>query len=77
MTRNECEKKLAEKLYEIKEIYKEYNPGGDYLRLNITNEYISACNEYYLTDRYKPVDFRQYNGEKISSRPHETGGNAK
>ena len=74
MTRDECEKKLAEKLYEIKGIYKEYNPDVDYLRLNITNEYISACNEYYLNDRYKPVDFRQYNGEPISSRLHATGG---
>ena len=70
MTRDECEAKIAEKLEEIKAIYQEYNPDGRYIHLSVTTEYISACNEYYLEDAKRPLDFRQYVGEELRSRPH-------
>ena len=73
MTRNECEQKIAEKLLEIKEIYHQYNSSGEYMHLVVTNDYISAVNEYYGEDFEKPIDFKKYEGEPIQSRKH--GGN--
>lgn len=73
MTRDECEAKIAEKLEEIKVIYQEYNPNGDYIHMVVSSEYVSAFNEYFLTDDKNPIDFRKYDGEELRSRPHGKG----
>ncbi len=61
MERKTCERLILEKLEEIKEIYKEYNPNGDYLALSIVGGWISVNNEYYDKDAEKPINF--YKGE--------------
>lgn len=52
MTRKECEQKILNKIKEIREIYKEYNPDGDYLTISINPQtgYIAFNNAYYDTD---------------------------
>ena len=54
MTREECEKLIAEKLHEIAEIYLQYNPAGKYLSLTFqvnkadeTNHHYQFNNEYW------------------------------
>ena len=57
--RYNCETKIQEKLKEIYEIYKEYNPDGDYLGFTISNEYIMCNNKYWEggDDEKKPLHF--------------------
>ena len=61
MNRKECEKLIFQKLKEIKDIYLEYNPKGEYLSLSIIVEknksYLSFNNRYYEEDKKKPIDF--------------------
>jgi hypothetical protein len=58
MNREECEKLITEKLLEIRKIYKEYNPNGDYLTAHITNNHVDFNNEYWEggNDEEKPID---------------------
>lgn len=55
MNRKECEKLIFQKLKEIKDIYLEYNPKGEYLSLSIIVEknkaYLSFNNQYYGEDK--------------------------
>ena len=61
MKREKCEKLILEKLKEIKDIYLEYNPKGEYLSLSIIVEknksYLSFNNQYYGEDKKKSIDF--------------------
>ena len=61
MKREKCEKLIFHKLKEIKDIYLEYNPKGEYLSLSIIVEknksYLSFNNQYYEEDKKKPIDF--------------------
>ena len=58
MTRNQCERKLAQKIKELWEIYQEYNPDGKYLSVAITDGNPFHCNnEYYNADRLKKITF--------------------
>lgn len=50
MTRQECESKILEKLMEIDEIHKEYNPKADYLSLCINNSCYTFNNRYWQKD---------------------------
>lgn len=56
MTREECEKLIAEKLHEIAEIYLQYNPAGKYLSLTflVTNadEANEAERHYQFNNKY-------------------------
>lgn len=51
MTREECEKLLAEKLHEVAEIYLQYNPDGKWLGLSFSADregrYFSIVNTYW------------------------------
>lgn len=47
MTREECESKILEKLIEIAEICKEYNPYDNYLTMTIRGDYMAANNSYF------------------------------
>lgn len=55
MTREECEKAIAEQTEKIWDIYKEYNPQADSLSLHITRELILVNNEYWKGDANKPL----------------------
>lgn len=66
MTRAECEKKLAKKMREIRKIYLQYNPDGDFLdiTLKIKDGYMSCFNSGYdktSIDAEKPIDFYSLN----------------
>lgn len=64
MTRQECEEKILEKLEEIKEIYKEYNPDGKllsmfYSYLDISErDFINVNNAYWDggDDEKRPIN---------------------
>lgn len=65
MTRIECEQKILEKLDEIREIYLQYNPGGDYLSLFCSKSGTSVNNEYWDggMDEYTPIRAVKYQEE--------------
>ncbi len=59
MTRLECEKAIIEKLKEIHEIHKQYNPNADYLSMAIIHSddgYMTLHNDYMRTDKKLPLD---------------------
>ena len=46
MTRNEAEKRILKALEELQRVYFDYNPNGEYLNVIISNDYISATNDF-------------------------------
>lgn len=50
MTRDKCEKLITEKIKEIYEIYKQYNPEGKYLTACITDGHIFVNNKCWKTE---------------------------
>ena len=63
MSRGECEQAIREKLIEIRDIYKQYNPDGDYLELCLMNGNISFFNEHWDKDSDNRIAFFE-EGEK-------------
>lgn len=65
MDRRECEKLIYKKLEEIREIYRQYNPDGIYISMQINDdavddgEYIQFNNRYWKggEDENKPLDY--------------------
>lgn len=55
MTREECERAIAEEVEKIWDIYKQYNPNADTLSLHITKAIILVNNEYWQDDINKPL----------------------
>lgn len=55
MTRTECEKAIAEKIAELWDIYKEYNPNGYNLSITVTDDLILFNNVYWANDINKPI----------------------
>lgn len=55
MNRAECEAKLAALMIEAWEVYKQYNPEGEYLTMDIINGKVSANNSYWAEDKEKPI----------------------
>ena len=58
MTKQECEERIESLLLEIGEIYKEYNPDGDYLTLCCfvkQGDYFFN-NDYPKKDKDKPIN---------------------
>lgn len=53
--REKCEAQIIEKLKEIQEIYKKYNPKGNYLSMSIFNGNLSVNNEYWDEDSKRPI----------------------
>lgn len=60
MTKEECEKIMAEKFKEIVEVYKQYNPEGSYLDLtysvNKDGKFMYIRNAYFDSDTDHPID---------------------
>ena len=56
MERKEFEEKMMEKLKEIVNIYKQYNPKGDYLGMCYTEFGMMINNEYYAKDQETPIN---------------------
>jgi hypothetical protein len=55
MTREECEKAMADKIAELWDIYKEYNPNGYNLSLTVTDDLILFNNIYWANDINNPI----------------------
>lgn len=52
MTRQECEKKLLSLAEQMREVYLEYNPAGDFLSAIIDSDgYISVDDAYFNAER--------------------------
>ena len=79
MTKKECEKTILGLMETIREVYKQYNPDGEYLALSI-RETLSFNNRYWIggDDEHKPVDITLFqdgglrttdnvNGESIAT----------
>lgn len=66
MNRAECEKQIAEKLREIGEIHKQYNPDGMYLTLCISRGNLSFSNEHWEggKDEDHPVDYFEFGDDE-------------
>lgn len=54
--REACENMLIHKLTEILELYKQYNPNGEYLGMYIDENTISVNNRYWSSDQLKPIN---------------------
>lgn len=54
--REACENILIHKLTEILELYKQYNPNGEYLGMYIDENTISVNNRYWSDDQLKPIN---------------------
>ena len=59
MTNTECEKAIAEKLKEIRKIYKDAYPEGNYLTLCICENSMWVNNSYYDADKDFPIEWRE------------------
>lgn len=55
MTRKECEKQIYEKITEILDIVKDYNPDNTYLNISVLGVYVHFNNEYWGKDVEKPI----------------------
>jgi hypothetical protein len=52
MTRLECEKKLLELAEQMRQVYLEYNPAGDFLSASIDADgYVSVDDAYFNAER--------------------------
>ena len=60
MKREECEKQIKDLMIKIRNVYKEYNPDGEYLSLAIMGDTLMAYNMAYADDADHPVDIIYY-----------------
>lgn len=66
MTKEQCEMMIIEKMEEIEEIYKQYNPNADYLNLIIRKDVLRFNNSYWVTideigdDVEYPLNYAKY-----------------
>lgn len=66
--RDACEKAIAKHLLAIADIYRKYNPEGEYLSMALfsngaNNVHVHANNAYYEEDKHAPIEFYVINGE--------------
>ena len=67
MNKVECEQQIKEKLLEIKDIYTQYNPKGDYLTLTVFDDSLHFWNKYYDEegpDAENPINYWEFFGEE-------------
>ena len=56
MKRKECEKKIIDLMIQIRDVYRKYDPDGEYLSLAIMDNTLMANNLCYTDDADHPVD---------------------
>lgn len=54
--RIQIENKLIMKALDLYQVYKEYNPNGDYLSLSFLNGYVNMFNEHWENDKDNVID---------------------
>ena len=68
--RDKCEKALAEKIWEIHDLIKQFYPKNTSLSIYMSGEYISCNNQYFDEDAKRPIDFYQC-GRNEKLRQHK------
>lgn len=56
MKRKECEKQIIDLMIQIRDVYRKYNAGGEYLSLAIMGDTLMADNMGYTDDADHPLD---------------------
>ena len=56
MKRNECQKQIIDLMIQIRDVYRKYNAGGEYLSLAIMGDTLMANNLKYADDADHPLD---------------------
>lgn len=54
--RKECEKQIRDLMIQIRDVYKEYNPDGEYLSFAIMGDTLMANNMHFTDDADHPLD---------------------
>lgn len=54
--RKQIENELINKALELYQMYKEYNPNGDYLSVSFLNGYVNLFNEHWENDKDHIID---------------------
>lgn len=62
-----CEQKILDKMKEIREIYKEYNPDGRYLTLSIIDDSISFWNSYRVAHIDEDGVYHEASGDDVDT----------
>ena len=70
--RKQIENKLIMKALELYQMYKEYNPNGDYLSLSFLDGYVNMFNEHWENDKDCVIDCYFDDGEdRVIHREHQ------
>lgn len=56
MKRKECEKQIIDLMIQIRDVYRKYNAGGEYLSFAIMGDTLMADNIGYTDDADHPLD---------------------
>lgn len=56
MKREECEKQIRDLMIQIHDVYREYNPSGNYLAMFIKGDDLMVNNSYWAEDADRPLD---------------------
>lgn len=65
MTRKECEKKIAELVEQIREVYKEYRGEEGYLSIALFPGTIYFNNKYFAEDSDFPIEYYVVKDRKL------------
>lgn len=79
MDRRECEKLIYKKLEEIREIYRQYNPDGTYISIQINDdavddgEYIQFNNRHWKggEDENKPLYYSTFTHKLLEEQEND------
>ena len=63
MTRRGLEKQIAQKIREIRELYKQVYPRADCLEITLTKDHISFNNRFWNVDDDYPINYFESDGE--------------
>ena len=56
MKREECQKQIRDLMIQIRDVYRKYNAGGEYLSLAIMGDTLMANNMKHTDDADRPLD---------------------
>lgn len=65
MTREECEKKIAELVEQVREVYKEYRGEEGYLSLTLFPGTTYFNNKYFAEDSDFPIEYYVVNDQEL------------
>ena len=56
MKRKECQKQIIDLMIQIRDVYRKYNPDGNYLAMFIKGDDLIMNNSYWEDDIDRPLD---------------------